>query len=330
MALSLVPVVEASTDFVPPSQRLEYWESHNASELVGLRCSAYAPDGLRARERNFDLATLRMAEISGNEHVVERAEPMLRRHPKDSVFACILLQGEAFFYQAGRCVPVHEGDLILYPTTLPYLYGFTREMRQVQVDIDAGRLFGGGRLPRLQAPLKFEAGLRSGRLLASTLRETMLHFMDEPLAEQAQDAASQVQTLMEALLTLGSPAARINQSAAVRLLRAEAFIDAHLGEPELDATAVAKQMAMSVRNLDRLFERNGCTATQWIWRQRLLAARRQLEDPSRAGMTIGEIALACGFATQAHFASVFKAAYGSTPTQYRCRLAVAGPAGGSV
>jgi AraC-like DNA-binding protein len=62
--------------------------------------------------------------------------------------------------------------------------------------------------------------------------------------------------------------------------------------------------------------------TQWIWRQRLLAARRQLEDPARAGVTIGEIALACGFATQAHFASVFKAAYGLTPTQCRRDLAV--------
>ncbi|TWD77205.1 AraC family transcriptional regulator [Variovorax beijingensis] len=319
---SLVPVVEASTDFVPPSQRLEYWESHNANELIGLRCSAYSPQGLRARERNFDLATLRMAEISGNEHVVERAEPMLRRHPKDSVFACILLKGEAFFYQAGRCVPVQEGDLILYPTTLPYLYGFTREMRQVQVDISADRLFGGGRLRRLEAPVKFEAGLRSGRLLASTLRETMLDFMNQPLAEHAEGAASQVQTLMEALLTLGSPAARMNESAAVRLLRAEAFISEHLGEPELDAAAVARQMAMSVRNLDRLFEQHGCTVTQWIWRQRLLAARRQLEDPARAGVTIGEIALACGFSTQAHFASVFKAAYGLTPTQFRRDLAV--------
>jgi AraC-like DNA-binding protein len=65
-----------------------------------------------------------------------------------------------------------------------------------------------------------------------------------------------------------------------------------------------------------------CSHRSRIWRQRLLAARRQLADPARAGSTIGEIALVCGFATQAHFASVFKAAYGLTPTQFRQQAAV--------
>jgi hypothetical protein len=68
-------------------------------------------DGLRARERNFDLGSVRLADIAGNEHVVERTLPIMRRHPKDSIFACMLLQGEAFFYQAGRCVKMLYGNV---------------------------------------------------------------------------------------------------------------------------------------------------------------------------------------------------------------------------
>jgi hypothetical protein len=170
MGATWVPVIEASTDAVPPAQRVEYWEAHNASELIGLRCSSYAPGGLRARERNFDLGSLRLADIAANEHVVERTLPIVRRHPKDSIFACMLLQGEAFFYQAGRCVPVHQGDLIVYGTTMPYLYGFTRDMRQIMVDIDAPQLLRGGRAQRPAVPIHVDASLRAGRLLVNALR----------------------------------------------------------------------------------------------------------------------------------------------------------------
>src|SRR6185295_1803009 len=92
----LVPMTEVSTDQVPPDQRVAFWESYNASALIGLRCSAFAAQGLRARARSFDLDTVRITEICGNEHVVERAAPMLRTHPKDSIFACLLLEGEGF------------------------------------------------------------------------------------------------------------------------------------------------------------------------------------------------------------------------------------------
>ncbi|HEX4233115.1 MAG TPA: helix-turn-helix domain-containing protein [Caldimonas sp.] len=313
----LVAKVEASTDVVPPAQRIKYWEAHNASELIGLRCSSYASQGLQARESNFDLGSLRLAEIRGNEHVVERTASLLRRHPKDSIFACLLLKGDAFFYQAGRCVPVHQGDLILYTTSLPYLYGFTREMWQVQVDIDAGRLLERGRLWRPVAPIKIDGGLRSGRFLNDALRTTMRDFIDHPLAADAEAVAAKLQRLLETILSVHSPDPTRNESAVIRLLKAEAFIAEHLGEPELDAKAVARHLAISVRHLNRVFEHHRCTVTQWIWRQRLERARASLCNPAERQLAVGEIAMRHGFSTPSHFASSFKAEYGVTPSQQR-------------
>lgn len=119
----LVPSKEGATEFAPIRERLRYWESYTRSELIGLRCSTYAEEGLNARQRNFDLGALRIADIVGNEHVVERTMPIVRRHPKHSLFACMLLEGAAFFYQSGHCTLVHSGDLIIYSTEKPYLYG---------------------------------------------------------------------------------------------------------------------------------------------------------------------------------------------------------------
>ena len=320
MNATWVPVIEASTDAVPPAQRVDYWEAHNASELIGLRCSSYAPSGLRARERNFDLGSLRLADIAANEHVVERTLPIMRRHPKDSIFACMLLQGEAFFYQAGRCVPVHEGDLIVYGTTMPYLYGFTREMRQILVDIDAPQLLRGG-IQRPTTPIHVDSGLRAGRLLLGALRSSLVEFVERPLAGDAEQVASRVRMLLETLLAPPGAPARRDESAALRLMRAEAFIAEHLADPDLDAERVARHVAISLRHLNRVFEKHDCTVTHWIWRQRLDRAHHRLADPAQGTIGVGDIALQCGFATQAHFARQFRSVYGMTPSLHRLMAA---------
>jgi AraC-like DNA-binding protein len=310
-------VAHACTDDVPAAERLRYWEAYTASELVGIRCSAYAAEGLRARQRNFDLGGVRLAEITANEHVVERTQPILRSHPKDSVFACLLVEGDAFFYQSGRCIPVHEGDLIIYGTTTPYLYGVTRSMRQVQVDIPSERLIETCPLPAMLAPIRIDGSLRAGRLLTEPLRREMLQFVEAPWADRAPAASRCITSLLEVLIR--AHAGDRSGNPDLRLLRAESFIAEHLADPALDAEAVAHHLAMSPRHLNRVFEPHACTATQWIWRQRLAAAHRLLSGGAPASMSIGDVALDCGFSTQAHFAHAFKQAYGVTPSEHRAQ-----------
>jgi transcriptional regulator GlxA family with amidase domain len=41
----------------------------------------------------------------------------------------------------------------------------------------------------------------------------------------------------------------------------------------------------------------------------------------RTNIDLADIALACGFASQAHFCRSFKAAYGTTPSEFRSQRA---------
>ena len=313
-----VPFKEGATAFAPIRERLRYWESYNTSELVGLRCSTYAEEGLNARQRNFDLGALRIADIVGNEHVVERTMPIVRRHPKHSLFACMLLEGEAFFYQSGHCALVHSGDLIIYSTEKPYLYGFTRPMRQLMIDIKADEVFDSGDEISQTSLLKIDGSLRAGQLLIQPLRDRILGFIDEPLSVLAPAVHHEVRARLQVLLRpRGHDTLRNDDVMALRLLRAERFIAEHLTERELDADAVANHMAMSPRNLNRVFERHECGVTQWIWQERLALAHRQLADFGQSTRSVGDIALGCGFSTQAHFAREFKKRYGTTPTHHR-------------
>lgn len=314
----LVPIREGATAFAPVRERLRYWEAYTTSELIGLRCSTYAEEGLNARQRNFDLGALRIADIVGNEHVVERTMPIVRRHPKHSLFACMLLEGEAFFYQSGHCTLVHSGDLIIYGTEKPYLYGFTRPMRQLMIDIKADEVFDSGDEVSPTSLLKIDGSLRAGQLLVQPLRDRILGFIDEPLSALAPAVHQEVRARLQLLLQpRGHDTPRGDDVMALRLLRAERFIAEHLADRELDAEAVANHLAMSLRNLNRVFEKHVCSVTQWIWQERLALAHRQLTDLGQSARSIGDIALGCGFSTQAHFAREFKQRYGSTPTQHR-------------
>jgi len=247
---------------------------------------------------------------------------MLRTHPKDAIFACVLLQGEAFFYQSGRCMPVHQGDIIIYPTTLPYLYGFTRDMRQIQVDIATENLIADQRIARPTSPTKIDSTLPTGRLLTTALRTTMSDFIEKPLAADATRTAERLRALLGALLSAQEAKRPSEQSAMLRLMRAEAFIAEHLQDTTLDAAEVARHLSMSVRHLNRLFSHRDCTVTHWIWNERLRHAHVELASPGAQSAAIGEVALRWGFATQAHFASCFKAKYGITPSEHRMRNAI--------
>lgn len=312
-----VPQCKASTDLVPPHERVGFWEAYNASELVGLRCTSYAGEGLEATERNFDLGPLRVADVAGNEHVIERTPALLRRHPKNSVFVAMVVEGEAFFYQKGRCITVQAGDALAYRTSDPYLCGFSLRARQFLVDLPIPLLLDEGTPILPTGPAKIGFGQQGGRSLAAELGRTLHNFIERPLACDAAKAAERVSVLCRALLTLPGGASRGGASSEVARLRAEAFIAEHLADAGLDAAAVARHVCLSPRHLNRLFASKGCTVTGWIWQCRLEMARQMLADPARLRLTVGDIAFQCGFASPAHFSSAFKARFGQPPSQRR-------------
>ncbi len=314
----LAPHSQASTDQVPAHQRLAFWEAYNASRINGLRCSTHADEGLHASIRSFDLGEVRLTEVRGNQHVVERTPELLRTHPKNAIFACLLLQGEAFLIQAGQCVALEPGDVSVYCTDRPYLYAFAGPMRQVIVEIDAGSAGETRDSCVPTAPLKLDHRLRSGRLMANTLRRCAQEFVEQPHLDAVDDTAEALRATLEVVLRHDA-AAQCSEGTAWRLTRAESFIEAHLDDPRLDASAVAHEIGVSTRHANRMFAQHGHSVTQWIWERRVERAREDLANARLRSLGIGAIAARWGFANQAHFARAFKAKFQYTPSQYRRR-----------
>lgn len=311
-------ISRATTEHVEPPERIHYWEDYNRRALVGLSCTSYSEQGLLARQTNIELGKLRLADISGNAHAIERSPQTVRSTPKDSVFASLLLTGEAVFLHENGCLAATAGELCLYDTRRPYLFGFSSSMRQILVDVPR-ELFtqacvGSG----LPGPMLFGRGTaREGALVAalSTLLGTVASLRGGP--DGLADAEENVLDLLGQLAeerTGGRPGPDAYRS---QLIVAEDYIDRHLHDPGLGAAQVAGVLGISVRHLGRIFESTGRSPARHIMERRLAGARRELTGPGARETRIADVAHRWGFSSQAHFARLFRSRFGLTPSEAR-------------
>lgn len=307
-----VVVSSASTSVVEAADRVAFWEQHNADALVGLTCSTYAPEGLVAKELNLDLGGYRLADIAGNAHVIERAPTTVRQFPKDATFASLLLEGDAFFYQAGECVPLVAGDVVVYDTDQPYLFGFGSGMRQLLIDVPRALWMERCGRVDLGRPLRIAgSGPGSAALVARTLRTTLSRTVED-VATYSEGMSDQILDLLQ-MMTTGSGTA-VSTS---RLMAAKMFVAEHLTDPSLCTEQVARAVGVTSRHLNRAFAAEGTTVSQYVHDRRLDGARADLTSPDMAEHRIADIASRWAFASQAHFTRAFRARFGCTPTQVR-------------
>jgi AraC family transcriptional regulator len=168
-----------------------------------------------------------------------------------------------------------------------------------EVALRPHRKFADSRLGALATVVHAEmvAGFPSGRLFLDSIEQAM------------------------AVALVGSQAVR-HRSARVsrgglgpaRLRRITDLVHARL-EDDLGLDELARSIGLSTTHFARMFRKStGETPHQFVLRQRLERAKAMLRAPDAR---ILDVAVACGFKTQQHFAQVFRDVCGVSPTRYR-------------
>ena len=86
-------------------------------------------------------------------------------------------------------------------------------------------------------------------------------------------------------------------------------------EDDLSLMEMAHSVGLSPAHFTRMFRKStGETPHGFVLRQRVERAKKMLRDPETRVL---DVAVACGFKTQQHFARVFRRIYGASPTEYR-------------
>ncbi|MER7537624.1 helix-turn-helix domain-containing protein [Streptomyces sp. NPDC097704] len=100
------------------------------------------------------------------------------------------------------------------------------------------------------------------------------------------------------------------------LARIHAHIEEHLMDPDLSPESIARAHHISVRYLQKLFQNDGSTVSQWVRQRRLESCRFELGRSTRR-ITMAAMAHRWGFSSPSHFSRTFRGAYGMSPSAWQ-------------
>jgi AraC family transcriptional regulator len=168
-----------------------------------------------------------------------------------------------------------------------------------EVELRASRKFADPRLTAMVAAAHAEmvAGFPSGRLFLDSVEQAMAVTLVNGHAVRHRP----VQIYRGGL-------------GSARLRRIKELVYAKL-EDDLSLDEMAQSVGLSTAHFARMFRKStGETPHQFVLRQRLERAKTMLRA---ADARVLDVAVACGFKTQQHFAQAFRDVWGVSPTEYR-------------
>lgn len=236
----------------------------------------------------------------------------------DTIGLVVNLRGPYTDQRGGAEVSIAPGDAILFAAAEPRRSFRPYHGRMVGANIRRAALSGliphlDDRLsqvvPRSNAVLglltSYLSALTDARAQASALREL---------------AATHVCDLFTLMLGTSPEAARLAEArgaAAARLHAIKTDILKNLGSRNLTLDALAVRHRVTPRYIQRLFEHDSTSLTQFVLYERLARAHRLLGSARDARRTISEIAFAVGFGDLSYFNRSFRRRYGMTPSDVR-------------
>jgi len=310
-----------STAAVEPSQRLAYWVDMVCDTYVELECDpSEGAAGIEGEIAADTLATLRLSRVTATAQRVRRTPAKVAASSDDYFLVSIQTEGLGTVSQDGRDARLAPGDFALYDSTRPYELRFEGPFQQFVLMLPGPTLRTALRGTEALTATAVSGARGAGHLMIGMIR-TLAADIDTLAPESAAAVADSVsQILIAGLAAL--PAARrpaVSQLAAYHREQIKALARERLRDPGLSVAEIAARLRLSASTLHRAWAGEPCSLSDWIWSQRLDAARRDLCDPACAARSVSEIAYAWGFSDAAHFSRAFRARFGCAPRELRAR-----------
>jgi AraC-like DNA-binding protein len=307
-------------DDQPVSVRPEYWQDIVGQMLCPLELRLGSELDVPDRLVVGDVGPVQVAELTVDRPGgAERSHRHVRRADPELYKIDVVTQGAAVIEQDGRQAHQQSGDLAFVDLSRPARWTNSRGAQVIAVTFPHAMLpLPRERLARLSG--RRIAGDRGSPALVSTLVRQLPRYLDGAgRAEGARVGAAVLDLLTASLASLLDRDDRVPAETRQRalLLRARAFIEQHLDDPDLSPRSVAAAQYISIRYLHKLFEAQETTVADWIRRRRLERSRHDLLDPALRDEPVSGIAARWGLMNAAHFSRSFRAAYGVSPLEYR-------------
>jgi AraC-like DNA-binding protein len=309
-----------------PAERFAFWHEVIGQAWVPMEPFTEHEAGFWGQIRCADLGAVKVGLMTAAPFGVRRTRKLINRSDPELLKVAMPLPGpgHAAVVQDQRQALLRPLNFVLYDTSRPYAVRpgpagtadpvhvltllFPRPLLPLPPD-QIGRL--------TAVPMAAHRGI--GRLTSQLLTQLAADLDHLTPTQGARLATVALEVLATRLAhELGSDHQVPPECHRRALLaRIHAFIQDHLGDPDLAPGMVAAAHHVSLRYLYKLFQEQDETVAGWIRARRLEACRRDLADPALATRPVAAIGARWGFRNPVSFSHVFKAAHGLPPQAYR-------------
>lgn len=315
------------TRSMPVPERAEAFQATVSDNCSSSMASFEDAGAVQARMSVYGFGTAKVFTIEASGTTLRRTPRMARATSESSVTLALPMRTDNHLTWGREQRLFGPRDLILVDLSVPYVYGWAGHGASYALHVDVDHLG----VPR------DAIHTASRELRASPLYELVRDHVAHVTANAhrlaggpgAMELGAASAELMRALVVTaaGDSRRRADVLQSSMQARVEAYVRAHLRDPDLTPARIAAANAISLRALYKLYETLGRSLEQSIIEQRLLGARADLTSARRRHSSIAATARAWGFANPSFFSSRFREMFGVTPRQM---IAAAGPSAPTV
>jgi AraC-like DNA-binding protein len=311
-------IVEFSTDHIPEKDRAAFWREHYGHIMLRVDLEPARDVAFEARIASLALPGLQLMEASSSPAKISRSGRYLA-DGNDDIVVAVNRTGSVNIASGGREQSLREGEAILlsggdatsfHRTSMgrSFTLRVPRAMfEQTVVSLDDALM---RPIPGDRGALRLlvdYAGwlLNAGSSIDHQLRNVSVRHVQDLLALAVGPSADFADT------------ARTRGLRAARLKLAKSYIVAHSHRRDLSVGALAASLNVTPRYVQRLFEADGTTFSEFLMGQRLARAHRLLCGLGTSQTAISVIAYDVGFGDLSYFNRRFRRQYGRTPREVR-------------
>jgi AraC-like DNA-binding protein len=302
----------------PERERIAFWREEFGRVMLKLDVDPIGSTRFRSDVVLRSLPGLSL--FSGQTSSVHfRTPPALAASNDDSVGISTMVRSSALAVHLGQETTLMPGDAVLISCTDPLLYTLPAGGHSAAVRLSR---------PVLQALVP---GLNDsynkvipGQSEALGLLFGYLKVLEDKNVATTPDLQHIVVTHVYDLAALALGASRdmaeLAKERGLRVARLRAIkedISARLGEPGLSLEGVALRNRVSPRYVQKLFEMEGTSFSDFVRLERLARTYDMLRDPRMAHLSISTIAYDCGFGDITAFNRAFRRQYNASPSDVR-------------
>lgn len=303
------------TTEVPQHHEYGFWREVIAKNYFNLQLDFRNNQRFKGSLHAWELGMVSLSKLDCSALRYQR----LRQHCQaedPQILVTVPLKSEVEFSQLGRQTRCSPGQFILEHSDEPYEFSHGAENSMWVIKVPEIALKSGiGNTSRFCAK-HFETTSGMGLLFSDYLQLIMRHCDRQPSAAALALMGVQLIDLLGTALK-EEPSVLQSSMSVVRgahLARIDAYVREHLTDPGLSPELLAARHGISLRYLHVLFQDTGQSVAQWIRDLRLQAAYEQLVA-APTGISIAQLAYACGFNDQAQFSHAFRRRYERSPSQ---------------